>query len=342
VTEALKFKEKEIFSAEEKSLARELELFSALVAAVLAEAATLAKTADALAELDVLAGWAVLAREWDYCRPELSEGDELTINDGRHPVVEQMMKTERLGLAGSYTFVPNDTALSASGAQIQLITGPNMAGKSTYIRQVALITLMAQVGCWVPAKACKLGLVDRIFSRVGASDDLARGNSTFMVEMNETANILNNTTDRSLIILDEIGRGTSTYDGLSIAWAVVEHLHRGPDRGPRTLFATHYQELTQLDKHLPRLKNYSVAVKEWNDDIVFVRRVVPGAADRSYGIQVARLAGLPLAVIERAKTILERLESDDASVSLPAPQARPKKKISMEPESADGGQLDLL
>jgi DNA mismatch repair protein MutS len=180
-----------------------------------------------------------------------------------------------------------------------------MAGKSTYIRQVALITLMAQIGCWTPAKSCRIGLVDRIFSRVGASDDLARGNSTFMVEMNETANILNNATDRSLIILDEIGRGTSTYDGLSIAWAVVEHLHRGETKGPRTLFATHYQELTQLEKHLTRLRNFSVAVKEWNDDIVFVRRVIPGAADRSYGIQVARLAGLPLSVIDRAKTILE-------------------------------------
>jgi len=340
VTEELKLKEKEIFSAEEKSLARELGLFGTLVSAVLDESMALTRTADALAELDVLAGWAVLAREWDYCQPALDEGEVLSITDGRHPVVEQMMKQERLGLAGSYTFVPNDTALSATDAQILLITGPNMAGKSTYIRQVALITLMAQIGCWVPAKACRLGLVDRIFSRVGASDDLARGNSTFMVEMNETANILNNTTDRSLIILDEIGRGTSTYDGLSIAWAVVEHLHRAPDRGPRTLFATHYQELTQLEKHLPRLKNYSVAVKEWNDEIVFVRRVIEGAADRSYGIQVARLAGLPLSVIDRAKTILEKLESDDTTVSLPSPQARPKKKISVTP--VDDPQMDLL
>ncbi len=340
VTEALKLKEKEIFSAEEKSLARELELFNQLVGAVLAEAATLARTADALAELDVLAGWAVLAREWDYCRPQLEEGEILSITDGRHPVVEQMMKQERLGLAGSHTFVPNDTTLSADSAQILLITGPNMAGKSTYIRQVALITLLAQIGCWVPARTCRLGLVDRIFSRVGASDDLARGNSTFMVEMNETANILNNATDRSLLILDEIGRGTSTYDGLSIAWAVVEHLHRSPERGPRTLFATHYQELTQLEKHLPRLKNYSVAVKEWNDDIVFVRRVVEGAADRSYGIQVARLAGLPLGVIDRAKIILEKLESDDTTVTLPSPQARPKKKITVTP--ANDTQLNLL
>jgi len=341
VTEALKLKEREIFSAEEKAQARELELFTALVAKVLEHAASLTRTAEALAELDVLAGWAALAREWDYCRPELEESDVLQIAEGRHPVVEQMIR--RPGLGANLTaqaFVPNDTELSATDAQVLLLTGPNMAGKSTYIRQVALLTLLAQVGCWVPAKSCRVGLVDRIFSRVGASDDLARGNSTFMVEMNETANILNNATDRSLIILDEIGRGTSTYDGLSIAWAVVEHLHRGPERGPRTLFATHYQELTQLEKHLPRLRNYSVAVKEWNDEIVFVRRVVPGAADRSYGIQVARLAGLPLSVIDRAKTILGQLESDEVTVTLAAPQARPKKKITVAP--ADDSQLSLL
>jgi DNA mismatch repair protein MutS len=302
----------------------------------------LSRTADALAELDVLAGWAVLAREWDYRRPEIDDGSVLEIVDGRHPVVEQMLKSPDAAPARgtSQAFVPNDTLLACGDAQIALLTGPNMAGKSTYIRQVALITLLAQIGCWVPAKSCRVGLVDRIFSRVGASDDLARGNSTFMVEMNETANILNNATVRSLIILDEIGRGTSTYDGLSIAWAVVEHLHREPESGPRTLFATHYQELTQLDKHLPRLRNFSVAVKEWNDDIVFVRRVVPGAADRSYGIQVARLAGLPPAVIDRAKTILGKLESDDASVTVPAPQARPKKKITVAP--TDDSQLNLL
>jgi DNA mismatch repair protein MutS len=340
VTEELKLKEKEIFSAEEKSLARELELFGGLVSAVLDESVALARTADALAELDVLAAWALLAREWDYCRPQLDEGEFLNITDGRHPVVEQMMKEERLGLSGSHTFVPNDTALACVDAHIALITGPNMAGKSTYIRQVALITLMAQIGSWVPAKACRIGLVDRIFSRVGASDDLARGNSTFMVEMNETANILNNATSRSLIILDEIGRGTSTYDGLSIAWAVVEHLHRSAENGPRTLFATHYQELTQLAKHLTRLRNYSVAVKEWNDEIVFVRRVIEGAADRSYGIQVARLAGLPLSVIDRAKTILAKLESEDTTVSLQAPQTKASKKIVVQP--AEDQQLNLL
>jgi DNA mismatch repair protein MutS len=344
VTESLKQKEKEIFHAEENAATRELELFNQLVATVLDDSLALARTADALAELDVLAGWALLAREWDYCRPTIDEGDILEITEGRHPVVEQMLRSPDTTVArgASAAFVPNDTLLACDDAQIVLLTGPNMAGKSTYIRQIALITLLAQVGCWVPAKACRVGLVDRIFSRVGASDDLARGNSTFMVEMNETANILNNATDRSLIILDEIGRGTSTYDGLSIAWAVVEHLHRAPDRGARTLFATHYQELTQLAKHLPRLRNFSVAVKEWNDDIVFVRRVVPGAADRSYGIQVARLAGLPLSVIDRAKTILAKLESDDTDVSLPAvtPQAKPKKKISVTP--TDDAQLSLL
>ena len=341
VTDALRQKEREILHAEDNALLREKEILETLIAAVLAQAQSLSQTADALAEIDVLAGWAGIARDWDYCRPEIDEGESLEIADGRHPVVEQGFLPGDADAAGaSPSFVPNDTALACDGAQIALITGPNMAGKSTYIRQVALIVLMAQVGSWVPAKSCRFGIVDRIFSRVGASDDLARGNSTFMVEMNETANILNNATDRSLIILDEIGRGTSTYDGLSIAWAVVEHLHRDPVRGPRTLFATHYQELTQLDKHLLRMRNLSVAVKEWNDDIVFVRRVVPGAADRSYGIQVARLAGLPPEVIDRAKAILARLEGDDSSISLPAPQARPKKKITVAP--ADTGQLDLL
>ncbi len=344
VTEALKLKEKEIFHAEENALAREHELFNALITDVLDESLALAHTADALAELDVLAGWAVLAREWDYRQPTLDESDVLEISEGRHPVVEQMLRAPDAALARGATaaFVPNDTLLACDDAQLALLTGPNMAGKSTYIRQVALITLLAQVGCWVPAKSCRIGLVDRIFSRVGASDDLARGNSTFMVEMNETANILNNATDRSLIILDEIGRGTSTYDGLAIAWAVVEHLHRDAVRGPRTLFATHYQELTQLEKHLPRLRNFSVAVKEWNDEIVFVRRVVPGPADRSYGIQVARLAGLPLSVIDRAKTILVKLESEDTSITLPsaAPAAKPKKKISVAP--TDDSQLNLL
>jgi len=316
-TPALKEKEKEILHAEEKSIAREESLFKELVDNVLFLASGLEETAEALAEIDVLVGWAKLARQWNYTKPELSENHELQIIEGRHPVVEQTMLEQKLaGIPGQHDFVPNDTTLTAQKEQIAILTGPNMAGKSTYIRQVALITLMAQVGAWVPASSCKLGIVDRIFSRVGASDELSRGNSTFMVEMNETANILNHATDRSLIILDEIGRGTSTYDGLSIAWAVVEHLHGDATKGPRTLFATHYHELTQIDRQLKRVRNYCVAVKEWNDEIIFVRQVIPGAADRSYGIQVARLAGLPQSVIDRAHVILEKLEADDSSHNL--------------------------
>ncbi len=344
-TSVLKEREREILSAEEKSLGCEEKLFNALILSILEHANALKETAEALAEIDVLIGWGALAREWDYCRPQLDHSDQLRINQGRHPVVEQMLRAERLGLAGAHAFVPNDTSLSSSGVnadtpQIALITGPNMAGKSTYIRQIALIVLMAQTGAWVPAKSCQIGLVDRIFSRVGASDELARGNSTFMVEMNETANILNNATPRSLVILDEIGRGTSTYDGLSIAWAVIEHLHPKDADGPRTLFATHYHELTQLAKTQARLENYSVAVKEWNDEIIFVRQVIKGAADRSYGIQVARLAGLPTTVIDRAKTILERLEADDSSHNLL--RKRMKKEQSGENTDREDDQLALF
>lgn len=343
ITPDLKEKEKEILHAEERANSREEEIFRFLVDEVLKTEDDLRETAEALAELDVFIGWADLAREWNYCCPELTDNAVLEIEEGRHPVVEQTIRNAPEGLAGNHGFVPNDTQLDSTEAQILLLTGPNMAGKSTYIRQVALIALLAQVGCWVPAKKCTLGVVDRIFSRVGASDELARGNSTFMVEMNETANILNNATDRSLIILDEIGRGTSTYDGLSIAWAVLENLHENPESGPRTLFATHYHELTQLDKSLPRVRNYSVAVKEWNDDIIFVRSVVPGPADRSYGIQVARLAGLPARVISRAQEILEKLESDDPEIVLSAPlqpKSRPRRKIHVKAE--DSQQLTLF
>jgi len=344
-TDLLKEREREILHAEEKALAREEVIFNDLIEAILEHADALKETAAAMAEIDVFIGWSTLAREWDYCKPQLDHTDICLIDQGRHPVVEQMMREQRLGLAGTHAFVPNDCRLSSSGKtedapQIALITGPNMAGKSTYIRQVALIVLMAQSGSWVPARACQLGVVDRIFSRVGASDELARGNSTFMVEMNETANILNNATDRSLVILDEIGRGTSTYDGLSIAWAVIEHLHPADASGARTLFATHYHELTQLAKTLARLENYSVAVKEWNDEIVFVRQVIKGAADRSYGIQVARLAGLPSTVIDRAKTILERLEADDSSHNLL--RKRMKKESSGDDTSEEDDQLDLF
>jgi DNA mismatch repair protein MutS len=269
----------------------------------------------------------------------VDQSDVLEIKQGRHPVVERMLQTR----AGAGAFVPNDTLLSCRGQQIALITGPNMAGKSTYIRQVALIVLMAHLGCWVPAQSAKIGLVDRIFCRVGASDELARGNSTFMVEMNETANILNNATVRSLVILDEIGRGTSTYDGISIAWAVAEHLH-GAMEGPRTLFATHYHELTQLAHSLPRLQNWSVAVKEWKDEIIFVRQVVPGAADRSYGIQVARLAGMPPAVVSRAREILQGLETGKSLPVAPIVETTKNKtpQATNKPQPTNQSEMDLF
>ena len=309
-TDELRQKEKEILNAEETAVAREQELFIGVVEKTLAFADELLAVARTLAEIDLFSSWGKICRERDYCMPEfLEESTLLEIEQGRHPVVELVLKKESLGLAGTHAFVPNDCNLSSDVDQIALITGPNMAGKSTFIRQVAIIALMAQVGCGVPAKSCRMGVVDRIFSRVGAGDELARGNSTFMVEMNETANILNNCTANSLIVLDEIGRGTSTYDGLSIAWSVVEHLHGKETSGPKTLFATHYHELTRLSEALPRLKNFAVAVKEWNDEIIFVRQVTPGASERSFGIQVARLAGLPEGVVNRAKEILGSLEN---------------------------------
>ena len=314
-TDELRQKEKEILNAEETAVAKEQELFIGVVEKTLAFADELLAVARTLAEIDLFSSWGKICRERDYCMPEfLEESTLLEIEQGRHPVVELVLKKESLGLAGTHAFVPNDCNLSSDVDQIALITGPNMAGKSTFIRQVAIIALMAQVGCGVPAKSCRMGVVDRIFSRVGAGDELARGNSTFMVEMNETANILNNCTANSLIVLDEIGRGTSTYDGLSIAWSVVEHLHGKGTSGPKTLFATHYHELTRLSEVLPRLQNFAVAVKEWNDEIIFVRQVTPGASERSFGIQVARLAGLPEGVVNRAKEILGSLENDREKV----------------------------
>ncbi len=339
-TPELKEKEREILHAEEKAIAREESLFNDIVNTILEHADAIEQTAQCLAEIDLFVGWAQIAREWNYVCPVLDDSATIEISGGRHPVVEQMMREQRLqGIPGEHDFVPNDSHLSAGEEQIAIITGPNMAGKSTYIRQVALVTLMAQVGSWVPADKCRIGLVDRIFSRVGASDELAQGNSTFMVEMNETANILNNATGRSLIILDEIGRGTSTYDGLSIAWAVVEYLHGSKEAGPRPLFATHYHELTQIEGELGRIRNYCVAVKEWNDQIIFVRQVQKGAADRSYGIQVARLAGLPESVIDRAKVILGRLEDDDSSHNILRRRMKSRKNL---PPGEEPPQLELF
>ena len=345
-TEELRTKEREVLRADEQALARETELFQALLAEVVARTEALLATALVVAEVDVLRGWADLAREANWCQPVVDDSDVLEVEQGRHPVVERMLQAR----PGAGSFVPNDTRLAGSGEQIALLTGPNMAGKSTYIRQVALIALLAHLGCWVPATKARIGLVDRIFCRVGASDELSRGNSTFMVEMNETANILNNATARSLVVLDEIGRGTSTYDGISIAWAVAEHLHGEGSAGPRTLFATHYHELTKLAADRPRLRNWSVAVKEWQDEIVFVRRVVPGAADRSYGIQVARLAGMPPAVVQRAREILGGLEAGSglpAKTSAAAAQVQasvaPKKATPAKPAGKEAGpELDLF
>src|SRR5438034_884791 len=299
VTPTLREHEARVLGAEERLRALEIHLFEALLDTAAAHHPTLARTADALATLDALASLAEVAHRRGYVRPAITRAPTLTIRAGRHPVVE--------AVAGG-GFVPNDARLDPEAEQLLVITGPNMGGKSTYLRQVALITLLAQMGSFVPAAEAEIGLVDRIFTRVGASDNLVGGESTFMVEMRETANILSGLTPRSLVILDEIGRGTSTFDGISIAWAVAEHLHDAPEQ-PRALFATHYPELTALAAEKPRVRNLSVAVAEWKGEIVFLRQIVPGPAPRSYGVEVARLAGVPEPVVARARTLLAGLET---------------------------------
>ena len=302
-TPALKEYEEKVLGADERILARELEIFEALRSSVAAEAGRIQDTARALAMLDVLAGLAETAAIGNYTKPHLHDGDELVVADGRHPVVERFADA----------FVPNDIDLNGTSRQLVVLTGPNMGGKSTYLRQTALIPLMAQIGSFVPARHAKVPVVDRIFARVGASDNIARGQSTFMVEMQETANILHTATSRSLVVLDEIGRGTSTFDGLSIAWAVAEYLATNAKARPKTLFATHYHELTDLADALPGVVNAHVSAREWKDQIIFLRKIVSGRSDRSYGIQVARLAGLPASVVTRAQEILAGLERDEAS-----------------------------
>lgn len=307
ITEQLKEYEEKVLHAEERYTAREYEIFDELRLRVLAEAIDIQEIADFLARLDVVSTFAKIAYDRNYCRPSLNQSLEIQISNGRHPVIEQLLPVDE-------AFIPNDLLADAEQDQILLITGPNMAGKSTYLRQVGLIVLMAQIGSYIPADAAKIGLVDRIFTRVGASDNLAGGESTFLVEMNETANILNNATRRSLILLDEIGRGTSTYDALAIAWALIEYLHGNKERAARTLFATHYHELTKLEGILTRLKNYNVAVREYDEKVIFLRKIVPGGASRSYGIHVAQMAGVPLPVIQRANEILSDLDSGEISV----------------------------
>ena len=329
ITPELKEMEGKILGADERARNLEYELFQKLREETLRELGPIQKTAEAIAIVDVICALAETARLFNYCRPALNESLRLLIKDGRHPVLDQNLIDEK--------FVPNDTSLDGQDLRLAIVTGPNMAGKSTYIRQVALIALMAQIGSFVPAAGAEIGLVDRIFTRVGANDDLARGQSTFMVEMNETANIVNNATERSLVILDEIGRGTSTFDGLSIAWSVAEFLHEKIKA--RTLFATHYHELTKLAEERKGVCNYNVAVREWNDQIIFLRKIVPGGADKSYGIQVARLAGLPKEILDRAKEILSQLEKPDG---VGAASAKPRKRSTIERAKSDKPQLDLL
>lgn len=324
ITPELKEYENKILGAQERSLQLEYELFNEVREAVVRETEVLQKTARALAQLDVLAALAERALALIHVRPTMTDTPVLRIREGRHPIVEQMPDAER--------FIPNDTLLDTDENQIIIITGPNMAGKSTYIRQVALIVIMAHMGSFVPAAEAEIGIVDRVFTRVGASDDLARGRSTFMVEMQETANILNNATPRSLIVLDEIGRGTSTFDGISIAWAVAEYLHNNPHVRAKTLFATHYHELTDLALTLRGVKNYNVLVREMGDQIAFLRKIVLGAADKSYGIQVAKLAGIPVDVIERAKEILGNLEEGEFGEGGQPKLARHSKKRDDHPD----------
>ena len=305
ITPRLKELEDMILGAEDKLYALEYELYCEVRERIASEVVRIQKTAKAIAQLDVFAAMAYVAERNNFVRPKINEKGVIDIKNGRHPVVEKMIPNEM--------FIANDTYLDDKKNRISIITGPNMAGKSTYMRQTALIVLMAQIGSFVPAESANIGIVDRIFTRVGASDDLASGQSTFMVEMTEVANILRNATSKSLLILDEIGRGTSTFDGLSIAWAVVEHISNKRLLGAKTLFATHYHELTELEGKLDSVNNYCIAVKEKGDDIVFLRKIVKGGADKSYGIQVAKLAGVPDSVIQRAKEIVEELVEADVA-----------------------------
>jgi DNA mismatch repair protein MutS len=324
ITPALKEYEEKVLGADERILTLEVELFEQLRARVAAESTRIQDTARALATLDVLAGLAETAALSNYIKPHVHDSDDMAVVDGRHPVVERRCNG---------AFVPNDTILDGTSNQLVILTGPNMGGKSTYLRQTALVCLMAQSGSFVPATRAKIGIVDRIYARVGASDNITRGQSTFMVEMQETANILHGATSRSLVVLDEIGRGTATFDGLSIAWAVAEYLATNQRGRPKTLFATHYHELTDLADALPGVVNAHVAAREWQDDIVFLHKIVPGRSDRSYGIQVARLAGMPASVITRARAILEALEHDELTrggrPSISGTPSEPQKQLGL-------------
>ena len=324
ITEELKELESKVLGAEEKVVALEYKAFTEIREHIKSQIQRLQKSAMAVSQLDVLCSFAQVAEDFNYCMPEVDDSGIIDVKDGRHPVIEKLLP--------SGAFVANDTYLDKDSNRVSIITGPNMAGKSTYMRQVALITLMAQIGSFVPATSAHIGVVDKIFTRVGASDDLSMGQSTFMVEMMEVANILKEATANSLVVLDEIGRGTSTYDGLSIAWAVAEYIENKEKCGAKTLFATHYHELTQLEDTLEGVKNYSIAVKEKGEDIIFLRKIIPGGTDESYGVHVARLAGVPKAVTQRANEILKKIERKNVLVNK-AQEKEDKKQVS--------GQLDL-
>ena len=333
ITPELKKLEDMILGAEDKLYALEYTLFAEVREKIGEEVKRIQQTAKAVANIDVLASLSLVSQRNNFVRPKLNTKGIIDIKDGRHPVVEQMISNDM--------FIANDTYLDNNKRRISIITGPNMAGKSTYMRQSALIVLMAQIGSFVPAQKANIGIVDRIFTRVGASDDLASGQSTFMVEMTEVANILRNATPNSLLILDEIGRGTSTFDGLSIAWAVIEYINNTKLIGAKTLFATHYHELTELEGKLPGVNNYCIAVKEKRDDIVFLRKIVKGGADKSYGIQVAKLAGVPDAVIQRAKELVNQLTDTDI-ISTVKDIASSKKNNSMSFDPVDMEQMSLF
>jgi DNA mismatch repair protein MutS len=333
ITQELKEKEELILNAEQIINRKEAELFLQIRNQVAGYAKQIQKTAELLSTLDVLCSLAEVAVDCSYVKSEVNEGDQILIEEGRHPVLE--------GLLPSGSFIPNDTLLNNSDQQIHIITGPNMAGKSTYLRQTGLIVLMAQMGSFVPAGKASIGIVDRIFTRVGAMDNIAVGQSTFLVEMNETANILHNATSRSLILLDEVGRGTSTFDGLSIAWAVTEYIHNNPKVSAKTLFATHYHELTELADFLPRVKNYKVAVKEWQGEVVFLHKIIPGGCDDSYGIQVAKLAGIPREVLTRATEILAQLEEGEVTVKkIPPTKVERLNQLQIALSSAQSGPVE--
>ncbi|HIR44545.1 MAG TPA: DNA mismatch repair protein MutS, partial [Candidatus Ventrisoma faecale] len=338
-TDRLKELEDIILGAEDRLFSLEYDLFCQVRDQIAGEVERIQRTAKAVARLDVFASLSSVATRNNYIKPQINEKGVIQIKNGRHPVVEKMMRDD--------LFVANDTYLDNGKNRISVITGPNMAGKSTYMRQTALITLMAQIGSFVPAGEANIGICDRIFTRVGASDDLASGQSTFMVEMTEVANILRNATRNSLLILDEIGRGTSTFDGLSIAWAVIEHISNTKLLGAKTLFATHYHELTELEGTMSGVNNYCIAVKEQGDDIVFLRKIVKGGADKSYGIQVAKLAGVPDSVIERAKELVEELSHADITVRAReiaenSANSQPQRRSVPRPDEVDMLQMSIF